>query len=333
MKRLLLLYVTVFFICSCSKDSDELKPTLVINSPTHLQEVNGVDTVQVIATVSDDKNIDFVSVSLRDENDIPVLSTITKTPNTKDYELNVLYFFDDIHLPSGQYDMRISASDGENTTTKYVQILLNETPINRSGTFVISNTGSVSDIYFLDNAFGGTFYTTVTGDYLGGAVNSFDQQLLHASSGSLPGANIHSINLQSGVGLWNIPISSSPPLPYYNSFMYENRTLYLGKDQGGVDGYGSNGVGSYNGSVLSGFQVGAMLLYDNVLVTEQQSVSSNAVQLIPYWLASGFPTNINATFTPGEDVLEMFTKTSSEIVVFSNDVGLNGNLTYTKLIS
>ena len=126
----IIIVVSCVFISSCSKDKDDVKPTIVVHSPSNMQQINGIDTVQILATISDNSNIEWVKVSLRNSNDIPVLSSITKKPNTTDYELNVMYFFDDIHLASGQYYFDISASDGENTTTKYVDILLNETPKN-----------------------------------------------------------------------------------------------------------------------------------------------------------------------------------------------------------
>ena len=96
--KALLNIVFIVIVFSCSKDKDEISPTLIINAPYNLQQVNGVDTLQVLATISDDRNIEYVSVSLRNDNDIPILSTITKTPNTKDYDLNVFYLFDIIQI-------------------------------------------------------------------------------------------------------------------------------------------------------------------------------------------------------------------------------------------
>jgi len=128
-----LLLLMILF--SCSKDEDDTPPTIVIHAPTHLQQINGVDTIQVVAKITDDRNIESVSVSLRDDNDIPVLSTVTESPNSTSYELKSSYFFDDIHLPSGEYDFAIKAFDGENINTKYVTIYLNETQRVREGIF------------------------------------------------------------------------------------------------------------------------------------------------------------------------------------------------------
>lgn len=322
-------FIIVVFLFSCSKkDQDELKPSVTIHSPFHLQQVNGIDTLQVLATISDDRIIKSVSVSLRDVNDIPILSTVTKTPDTKDYDLNISYFFDDIHLLSGQYDLTVNASDGENTTTKYVTIFLNEAPKNREGAFVISNTGNSSDIYYLDNLYNGSFYQSVNGDYMGSAVNSYNQQLIHASSGTASNASVSTIDLNSGLNSWGIPIINSPPIPFYTGFLYDNEDIYLGKRNGGVQGYNSNGTANYNAVVISGFYVESMLVHDNILVTEQHALSGGVVKLVPYWVASGVPVGVNSALLPNEDVVGMFARMTNEIIVITNDVSLNGNLIF-----
>lgn len=322
------LIVIVVLLFSCSKDKDEIKPTITINSPTHHQQVNGIDTLQVLATITDDKIILGVSVSLRDDNDIPVLSTVTKNPNSKDYSLNISYFFDDIHLLSGEYELTVMATDGENTTTKHVTILLNETPKNREGMFVIGNTGSTSEIYYLDNFYNSSFYKSIGGDYLGAGVNSYDQLLIHASSGSIANGSIKSIDLKSGLDSWNISIVSAPPVPFYSSFLKDNREVYLGKRNGGIQGYNNFGSPNYNASAVSGFYVESALVHDNKIITEQHTFSGGLVKLIPYWLSSGSPTSVNASFAAYEDIVGMFARTVNEVVVFSNDASFNGKLSY-----
>jgi hypothetical protein len=321
-------FIFIVFFISCSKDKEDIKPTIVINSPFEMQQVNGVDTLQVLASISDDNNIEHVSVSLLNGNGTPVLPTTTKTPNVPDYELNTFYFFDDIHLLSGEYNLSVSAFDGENTTTENVTIYVNETPKVREGAFVISSTGSVSDVYYLDNMYNGSFYKSINGDYMGAAINSYDQQLIHASSGTATNASVNGIDLSSGLNIWNVPIINSPPTPFYTGFSYDNRSIYLGKRNGGVQGYNNYGVPNYNSEIISNFYVESFLIHDNLMITEQKSASGSLGKLIPYWMASGVQTGINAALLPNEDVVGMFTRTPSEIIVITNDALLNGNLIF-----
>lgn len=323
--------VFIVFLFSCSKDKDETLPTIVIHAPVHLQQINGIDTIQVLATITDDRNLESVSVSLRDGNDIPVLPTISKSPNARDYELNVFYFFDNVHLPSGQYDFAINASDGENTNTKYVTIFLNETPRVRKGIFVISNGGNFSDVYYLDSIYNGSFYNSINGDYLGTAVNSFDQQFIHASGIT---GSISSIDLNSGGNIWNIPIINSPPTPFYTGFLYSNQSIFLGKRNGGIQGYNRYGAANFNSSPNTGFYMESAIVHEtninSYLVAEEKSIAGSFVKLRLYWMSSGvFVQQVDVN----SDIKGIYSQTQGTIILLVNDATSNGKLLFYDISS
>jgi hypothetical protein len=325
MKRKLsrILFISFILFFSCSKDKDETKPIITVNTPVHLQQIIGIDTIQVFANISDNKNIEWVQVSLRNNNDIPVLSTITRQPNTKDYELKISYFFDDIHLASGQYYFDISASDGVNITTEYVQILFDEVGKFRNGIFIFSNTGNVSDIYKLDNSYNANFYKSLNGDYLGSAVNSYDQQLLHTTSIS---GGISAINLNSGSTIWDVPITTSPPTPFYLGFIYNEQTVYIGERNGNIKGLNKYGLANYSAvSNLGCYMENALVHNDTYFVTEQQSIVGNSVKLVLYWMASGAQVQ---QITLNEDVKGIYSQTPNTIILLTNDASLMGKLIF-----
>jgi hypothetical protein len=323
MESRFLKFLFIIFILSCSKDKDEIKPSITVHAPVYMQQINGIDTVKVLATIADNINIEWVKVSLRDNNDISVLSTVTEKPSTKDFTLNIPYFFNDIHLASGQYYFDVSASDGENITTKYVQIIYNEVGRIRNGIFVFSNTGNISDIYKLDNNFIGNFYQSINGDYLGSAVNSYDQQLIYASGVS--GA-VSAINLNSGSIVWDLPIATSPPTPFYMGFMYNEQTIYLGERNGGINGYNNYGLASYGSISNTGnYMENAFVHNETYLVTEQQSISSNTVKLVLYWIASGVQSQ---QVTLNEDVKGIYSQSPNSVILFTNDASLTGRIIF-----
>ena len=314
----ILMLLCLFF--SCSKDKDDTKPVINIISPVHLQQINGIDTILILATIIDDQNIESVRVSLRNANDIPVLSTITKTPNSNSYNLNVAYYFDDLHLPSEQYDFAISAYDGENTTTKYVAIDYNESARTREGIFVIGNSGSSSVISTLDNTYVGTPYSSISGDFIGAAVNSYDQQFIH-SSGTM--GSLSAIDLISGTGLWNIPILAFP----YTGLLYENQTVYVGDRSGGIQGYDKYGAGNFSVPANSGFYMESAIVHDNTyFVTEQQELSGGDVSLVLHWM-TGFNTPVQQAIID-EDIVSIFSLTPNIIVLFTNDIASLGKLIF-----
>jgi hypothetical protein len=317
-KFFIIVGVVFYMLLSCSKDKDEVPPTINVHTPVNGQVINGIDTVTINATISDDRNIEVVSVSLNDVNKVPVQSTITKKPNSRDYELNISYLIDDVHLLSGIYYFDINASDGENNTHQRIEITLNETPKAREGIFVFSNNGSITDISVLDNTYNGGYYTSINGDFLGSAINSYDQQLIHTSSAS---GGITAIDLKSGTNGWYIPIFST-----FKGFLYNDRHVFVGLNNSTFKGYDRFGVGNFAGNSNSNsFVENALVHEDYYYVTEQKVIASSNINLVLYWRASGVEAQQVAV---GEDIVGMFSRTSNEIVLLTNDVSTMGNVIF-----
>jgi len=287
------------------------------------QQINGIDTVKVLATITDDNNIETVKVSLKNNNDIVVLSTVTKNPNQKEYQLNIAYLFDDIHLASGQYYFDVSASDGENLTHSFIEISLNETPKLREGILVVSNTGSSSDITILDNNYTGSFLMNIAGDYLGSEVNSYDQQLIHASSSN---GGVTSVDFNTFTTKWAV-LSSTP----FKAFLYNDRHVFLGLDNSTFKGYDRFGMNNFNGATNSNSYVESALIHeDYYYVTEQKLIATSNVSLVLYWKGSGVEAQQVAI---NEDVVGIFSKSANQIVLLTNDVSQNGKVVFYDITS
>ncbi len=315
--------VFIIFLLSCSKDNkDIVKPTVVISSPGHLFQVNGLDTIQVLATISDDKNIESVTVSLRDENDIDVLSSVSKRPNTKNYELNILYFFDNLHLSAGEYHMSVRAFDGENTTTKYVSIYYNEVPRFRRGVFFVTNTQTSSSIYSLDSTYNLSVNSPIliNGDYLNAEINSVDQQLIYVSNKN---GGVSGSDLTTGTNFWNIPFSSSSA-PYYTGSYYNNQIIFLGRRNLGIHAFDKNGNPYFfQTSPHMGYDVESMTLHNNqYLISEEQPTSSGLGQLVQYTLAG----TVDQSSALTSDVIGLFSLDMNTVVLLANDGASNGQV-------
>jgi hypothetical protein len=226
--------VTLFLLGSCSKDEADEKPLVKITSPSHLSTVNGFDTIQVSASISDDRNIERVTVSLRDANDINVLTTVIKRPNTSTYQLDIAYAFNNLLLERSTYHFNISAFDGKHTTTEYVAIAYSEVPRTRQGVFIVSDSPSRTSFYLLDQNYSANFYQSVQGDHLKTIVDAHHQQLVHCSAIN---GSLQAIDLITSNPVWNLSLNN----PFYTGFYNLNQNLYLGKRSGGVQGYDKNG--------------------------------------------------------------------------------------------
>jgi hypothetical protein len=314
MKLLFFILTLIILFYSCKKDKDETEPLISIASPTNLQNIFGFDTIQITGLITDDRNIESVRVSLVDLNGIPVLSTITKTPNTANFTLNVSYFFDDIQLPSGTYNFNISAYDGENTSRVYIPITYGEVSRTRESIILYSNIGNITNVYKLNNAFSSTiFHNSVSGDFMKGSVNSYDQQIL--SIGSYTG-NLTSFDATTNNIVWDVTAVTSS-FPYFTGSFLNSRDVYVSLYNGNINAYGNNGVQKFSAQAQTNFFGETGLIHENVFVSEQKAIAGNSVRLIVYWTASGTQKQ---QLTIDQDVVNMYTYSTNEIVLFTNEL-------------
>lgn len=311
-----IVFITACFF-SCSKEKDNFRPTISISSPTHMQSINGLDTIQVVAEFKDDQNLESIQVFLKDENDNVVLSSINKNPNTKTYSLREWFFFDDIHLPSGQYYFSFKASDGENSTLETVSVWYDEQPKNRIGIFIADNNGSTTTITFLDNSYNASLYNNFSGDFLKLAVNSFEQQLLICPSNT---GSVTAINLETGSIEWSDNSTSK-----ITGFLAQNDFNYLGLYDGNIKRYNTNGAYNFHGTANFNFYMEEAAVHENYLVMEQNEISSNNVQLVLSWLQTGGQV-LQATIN--EDIKGIYTLDPNQIVLLTNNSIPQGNLIF-----
>ncbi len=312
---ILLLLSFLIFLSSCEKITDEQVPRISISSPYNNQQINGNDTVFITGSVSDNNTIKSVSISLRNSNDIPVLPTITHTPNDKTFSFNDPYFFNDLHMPSGQYYFSIQASDGNNTTSKYINISYGEIPRTRTGIFFYDNSGSSTSIYEL-NGNSANLFKTVNSDFLGGAANSYGQQLI--TVGEYNG-KIMAYDVATGNQAWSINNANSS-VPYYTNVFFHDKELYVGIRNGEIRAYNSNGSPTYFSNVQTSYFPENGLVHDNVFISEEKAIGNNTRYITSYWTNSGgFVHQLQLT----EDVVEIFAFAPNKAVLLANDYNTN----------
>ncbi|PKP46736.1 MAG: hypothetical protein CVT95_06590 [Bacteroidetes bacterium HGW-Bacteroidetes-12] len=307
----LIVLLTSVFIFSCKKDGDDISPSISISSPFNNQQINGFDTLIIRGTITDNKNIKYVSVVLRNQNNINVLPTVSFEPNSPSFNLNTAYFFNDIHMPSGEYHFKISASDGENITNKFITIFYGEVPKERTGVFFYDNNGSSTSIYSLTGT-NATLFKTLPGDFIGGAANSFNQQLL--SVGSLSG-NLTAVDVTFGDVLWEVSNSTSST-PFFMHLFFQNKEVYISLRNGEIRAYGGNGNPKFLALAFPNFFGEEGLVHTNLFVSEQKAIGNNDRRLSLYWTASGALVQQTTLF---EDVLGLYSLSTNKIVLLAND--------------
>lgn len=312
---ILLLLSFLIFLSSCEKMTDEQVPVISISSPYNNQQINGNDTIFITGTVSDNKVIRSISISLRNSNDIPVLPTISFAPNEKSFSFNEPYFFNDLHMPSGQYYFSIQANDGNNTTSKYINISYGEIPKTRTGVFFYDNSGNSTSIYQL-NGNSANLFKTVNSDFLGGAANSYGQQLISVGQYN---AKIMAYDVATGNLVWNTAYPNSS-VPYYTNVFFHDKELYVGIRNGEIRAYNSNGSPTYFSNVQTSYYPENGLVHDNVFISEEKAIGNNTRFITAYWTNSG---TIIHQLQLTEDVIDIFAFGPNKAILLANDYTTN----------
>src|SRR5690606_9784120 len=299
---------------------DDTPPSLSISSPSNNQQVNGGDTLFISGVATDENNVTTISISLRDNNDIPVLPTVTLQPNEKEHSFNTPYFFNDLHMPSGQYYFSIQASDGNNSTSKYIYIQYGEIPKTRTGVFFFDSFGGSSSAYQLNNS-NATLYKTVSGDLLAGAANSFMQHLIFIGEYT---AKITAIDLAANQNAWTIANANSS-VPYYTNTYFYDKELFVCTRDGEIKAYKNNGSPSFYATVQSSHYSENVLYHDNIFFSEEKAVGNNNRYISAYWTNSGTIFN---RLGLNEDVVGLYAFTPNKAVMLANDYSTNDGKIY-----
>ncbi|MCW8898601.1 MAG: Ig-like domain-containing protein [Flavobacteriales bacterium] len=308
---ILILLTFLIFLSSCEKITDEEVPRISISTPYNNQQINGNDTIFITGSVSDNNTIKSISISLRNSNDIPVLPTISHSPNDNSFSFNDPYFFDDLYMPSGQYYFSIKASDGINTATKYINISYGEIPKTRTGVFFYDNSGNTTSIYQLNGSSANLFKTVPT-DFLGGAANSYGQQLITVGEYN---AKILAYDVATGSQSWGLDFPNSS-IPYYTNMFFHDKELYLGIRNGEIRAYNSNGSPTYFSNVQTSYYPENGLVHDNVFISEEKAIGNNTRYITTYWTNSGgFVHQLQLT----EDIVGLYAYAPNNALFFAND--------------
>lgn len=317
-KRIAYLFLLVLSF-SCKKEEvDDQSPIISILKPLPNQNYTALDTIPIQGIITDNNRITTITISLRNSNNINVLNSISITPNTTSYNLTEQFLLNDLYLPSGEYNLKISAFDGDNQTDSYIPLTINEFPKTRTGFFVFSNSGSTTQITKLDNGLNSTPFTTLSGDFLDGGVNLKNQQVISCGNSS---GNLVAFNVSSAAETWSINNNASG-FPFFTSFALQENDVFVGYYNSDIKRFNKDGNQSLSAQAFVNSYVKQLFVHENsLLVTIQSEISGGTTRLVTYYLTGSVKDNMLLN----EDVIAMFSFSSNEVVVFTNASG-NGKI-------
>lgn len=312
--------VFLIFFMSCEKDviDDEI-PSISIVSPVKGQFYSVGDTIYIQGKVTDNNSVQNISIALNDDNNIATGNTINLTVNSSDYVINEMLVLENHQMTSGLYNLTVRANDGTNSISKYIELNISEYPKKRNGFILFSNNGGSTSVTKLDSLLNVSQLYSVSGDFLGGVVNDKNQEVI--SCGFLSG-NLQAYNLEISFPNWNILNNAAGQAHFTGIFKYNNQ-IYIAYFNQNIQSYLKSGIPNYSSQAIPNFYAENMIVHNNqLLITEQKHKTISETRIVAYYLATGIEKQ---NVVINEDVVQSYTYSPNEVVVFSNAIG-NGNI-------
>ena len=291
---------------------DETGPVIKINTPLENQTFDVNTYVNVSGTVTDETRITAVSVSLLDINQNFAHITVPVSVSSPSMTLNMNYILDNIHLETGFYYIKISASDGENSSQKFQKIYLIAVPKALKAIYLVSNVSSATtNLSTLDTTFSAiTPYHTFAGDYLQSSITSYYQQVYFCGNytGNFTG---HILEFNSPK-FTVVPVTSTNP--YFTGYCNDYQNAYVGRYDGNIKGYNYAGGIFYSATALPGYYSQQMCFNDGYLIAEEKQIFGAIKKLVTYFPTGSVEKNCALT----QDVVAFCEVDESNVFVFGN---------------
>jgi hypothetical protein len=326
LRKYLILFVVALILIqfsNCKKSENKSVPTIIIFSPAQNSTFNVLDTMKIIADVSDYNQLKSINISLVNENLIPVISPIFILPKSNSYKINIDYVIDDIHLSSGKYYILIIATNDYNSRKEYVNISLSEVEKQFESLIVITETGNNKlGINAIDTGFDLQELFTIESDYSSSIINSFYRQLFICGQNI---TNLNVLNIDKGKIDWSLEPIIYQPMHDFNCMFMKDNILYLAFSYKYINGYNQNGTIKFTAQApITQLPTNPVRFGDYVAVNLKSKTAANG-NIVAYYYISGAERH---SFIAFNDVLNIFPLDDYSIISFEEANGSNLIKTY-----
>lgn len=317
----------LMLLFSCTKDEDSRYPRIKIIQPSENSSFSSGDNIPVKALVSDENRIEFASVRLLKENMQPAIAErIIQNISSKEYSLDIAYLISDGLIVSGNYYLRVNASDGTNEAKEFVKIIISAAPLKRQGIVLVSliSPGLTDVSLLLPDANGAiTGIKQIQGDYLSSCVSSRYQYI---NISGITTGGITSVNIKDGALRWSIP--SQNTFSYFTGLDFFNEVAYIGYRDGIIRGYDNNSSIAFSGNAGMSYYAVKSFRLGEYLVTHELKVASPGGRLAMYYNTSGtYKQSVDFNYY----VVSFARFDDDNLFVFCNDTAGQGRIFMYKI--
>lgn len=321
MKLFATISILVILLTGCKKEKDSTPPVINITDPAIYSSYGVFDIFSVVAEVSDETNLQSVTIDVQNADFVSVLPRIavTVTANTMSFSKTVS--LGDVHLESGTHFIKVTAFDGINTKSEYLEISITALPLQINNMFIVSSPSAGIQNWYTTDGTSASLFHVFASEYGGAAVNSYHQYLYTMGSETDDLVAYHPSIIDT---LWSKPNPGNPPLPYYHK-MKEGPlgNIYISTTAGQMLSYGQSGtIGATVNSSIDR-NPDDVFIWDDKIIVEQRHTVSASHEMGLYYRNSGA---LDKSIGFGNDIISWEVRNNDELYVFSNDAGGQGKM-------
>ncbi len=323
--KYLIIIITAILILfyNCRKSENKSVPAIKIFSPAQNSTFNVLDTIKIIADVSDYNQLESIKISIVNENLIPVISPVFIQPISNSYQIDIDYVIDNIHLSSGKYYILIIAMNNYNSKKEYVSISLSELEKQFESLIVITKKGNnLLSVNKIDSDLNIQQLFTIEGDYSASIINSFYRQLFISG---LNITNLNVYNIDDGETDWFLEPTIYQPMHDFDCLFLHDNILFLAFSHEYINGYNQNGTIKFTAQAPITLLPKSPVRFGEYVAVNLKSKTSGNGNIVAYYYISGAERH---SFSAFNEVLRIFPHDDYSIISFEEANGSNLIKTY-----
>lgn len=308
----LIMVLNALLFISCSKEELHSPPVIKIHSPKTDDNFSAFDTVMITASISDDKLVHHVVLTLKSEDHVSMLSKDIVV-NASSFELNEPFVINNGDL-NGRYYFEVKAYDEGDFTSAFRFVNIGGGSKKLSKVFIYTKNSSSCEIYEMKNY---TLYPVATfqGDFLESALSNNDE-ILYCSG--LKNGDLNCLDTAGNV-LWTVPEHHLGSMPFFTDIHLYEDALLVGFYEGRIDAYRNSGDKDFEKALSSGHVPGKIARHQDQVIYEKMELATGKVSLVNDYYPSGLVRG-ETIFNYGR-MEALYTLSWNEALVFSNDLG------------
>ena len=239
------IWFLAFLFCFACKKKDTVPPVVSLSSPSGMSAHDVLDYIRVTGTVTDDSDLEWIKIKVQSVQGLSATETTLLNPSGSSFDFDEYIHLEDIHLSSGSYYVKVTAFDGVNESSEFVEVILNEVPRVLEKVLITSDGVGSVELFELDNS-NFSYLDQMGGDYSSSVANSYWHYI--AIAGDEVGG-MRAYDPISKSVLWEVSNGLIGSTFFRYLTVGESNNIFITQGDGNVKSFDKNGIRKFLANV------------------------------------------------------------------------------------